>query len=342
MFKNLLLYRIAPEWQATIEEIEEALEPERFVPCGATQPLSAGWVSPRGIAHAPLVEDVGGHWLLKLQVEQRVLPSSVVRRKVDELCERIEQETGRKPGKKVKNELKEQVTQELLPQAFTKQGATRVWIDTKQRLLMVDAGSVSKADELITLLVKCLPSLVVQLLQTAETPAACMAAWLSDGVPPAGFTVDRECELKSEDEMKSVVRYARHPLDIEEVRQHLAAGKRPTKLALTWRDRVSFLLTDTLSIKKIAFLDIVFEGRDKPSKDEAFDADAALATGELSQLLPDLIYGLGGEHDFAAAALQGVSLQLQKDAASPASPASPAVAAAAVASGGSEEPAPWD
>ena len=340
MFKNLLLYRIAPEWQATIEEIEEALEPERFVPCGATQPLSAGWVSPRGIAHAPLVEDIGGHWLLKLQVEQRVLPSSVVRRKVDELCERIEQETGRKPGKKVKNELKEQVTQELLPQAFTKQGATRVWIDTKQRLLMVEAGSVSKADELITLLVKCLPSLVVQLLQTAETPAACMAAWLSDGVPPAGFTVDRECELKSEDEMKSVVRYARHPLDIEEVRQHLAAGKRPTKLALTWRDRVSFLLTDTLSIKKIAFLDIVFEGRDKPSKDEAFDADAALATGELSQLLPELVYGLGGEHDFAAAALQGVSLQLQKDAASPASPASPAEAA--LASGGSEEPAPWD
>jgi len=169
-----------------------------------------------------------------------------------------------------------------------------------------------------------------------------MAAWLMDGVPPASFTVDRECELKSEDEMKSVVRYARHPLDIEEVRQHLTAGKRPTKLALTWRDRVSFLLTDTLSIKKIAFLDIVFEGRDKPSKDEAFDADAALATGELSQLLPDLIYGLGGEHDFAAAALQGVSLQLQKDqaASAPAAPAASASTAATAAA--AEEPAPWD
>ena len=39
---------------------------------------------------------------------------------------------------------------------------------------------------------------------------------------------------------------------------------------------------------------------DKPGKDEAFDADAALFTLEWSQLLPDLIHGLGGEHDFAA------------------------------------------
>lgn len=334
MFKNLLVYRIGPAWQGDLEQMEQALQAERFQPCGATQALSAGWIEPRGVAHAPLIEDVGGHWLLKLQIEQRVLPGAVVRRRVDELAERIEQETGRKPGKKVKNELKEQVTQELLPRAFTKQGGVRVWIHPAQRLLMVDAGSIKRADDVITLLVKCLPDLVVQLLQTAETPAACMAAWLMDGVPPAGFSIDRETELKSEDQMKSVVRYARHALDTEEVRQHLSAGKRPTKLALSWRDRVSFVLSDTLAIKKIAFLDLVFEGRDKPSKDEAFDADAALATLELSQLLPELIEGLGGEHDFAAAALQGVSLQQKAESAAPAPAAAEALA--------TSEAAPWD
>jgi recombination associated protein RdgC len=94
--------------------------------------------------------------------------------------------------------------------------------------------------------------------------------------------------------MKSVVRYARHPLDTDEVRRHVAEGKLPTKLALTWQGRVSFLLTDAMQIKKIAFLDGVFEGV-KPGKDEAFDADAAIATGELRQLIPDLIDALGGE-----------------------------------------------
>ena len=296
-----MVYRIGAGWQATPEQVEDSLDAARFAECGATQALSMGWGEPRGLAHAPLVEVVGEHWLLKLMIEQRVLPGSVVRRRVDELAERIEQETGRKPGKKAKKDLKEQVTQELLPQAFTKQSAIRVWIAPAQGLLMLDAGSAAKADEVVTLLIKSLDGLSLQLLQTAESPAACMAAWLLDGVPPAGFTIDRECELKSGDEMKSVVRYARHALDIDEVRQHLSNGKAPTKLAMSWRDRVSFMLTDTLQIKKISFLDLVFEGRDKPTKDEAFDADAAIATLELSQLLPQLIEGLGGEHDFAAA-----------------------------------------
>ena len=44
--------------------------------------------------------------------------------------------------------------------------------------------------------------------------------------------------------MKSVVRYARHSLDIDEVRAHLTSGKMPTRLALSWNERVAFTLTE--------------------------------------------------------------------------------------------------
>jgi recombination associated protein RdgC len=160
---------------------------------------------------------------------------------------------------------------------------------------MVDASSPARADDVVTQLVKAFDGLSVTLLQTVQSPAAAMSEWLVSGEPPSAFSVDRECELKSADEMKSVVRYSRHALDIEEVRQHIAAGKLPTKLALTWQGRVSFLLTESMQIKKIAFLDGVFEGTGKVGKDEAFDADAAIATGELGRLIPDLIDALGGE-----------------------------------------------
>ena len=301
MFKNLMVYRVGAEWRPTAAEIETSLAKGLFIPCGPTQPQSLGWVAPRGVANSALVEDIGGHWLLKLMIEQRVLPGAVVNRRAEELSAQVEQATGRKPGKKAMKELKEQATQELLPLAFTKTSAVRVWIAPKERLLMIDAGSPKRAEEVVSLLVKALDGLALHLIQTAESPAACMSAWLLDGVPPADFTIDRDCELKSGDEMKSAVRYARHALDIEEIRQHLIAGKQPTRLAMSWRDRVTFVLTDTLQIKKIAFLDLAFEGRDAPSKDEAFDADAALATGELGKLIPALIEGLGGEHDFFAA-----------------------------------------
>lgn len=325
-----MVYRVGPDWQPTVEQIEDSLAKTTFVETGATQQQSMGWAPPRGTLHAPLIEDIGGHWLLKLMIETRVLPSSVVKRRTDEMAERIELETGRKPGKKQTKDLKEQATLELLPMAFTKQSAIRVWIAPAQHLLMIDAGSAGRAEEVVSLLIKELPGLNLHLIQTAEAPAVCMAAWLMDGVPPEGFTIDRECELKSVDEMKSVVRYARHSLDIEEVRQHLTSGKSPTRLAMSWRDRVSFMLTDTLQIKKISFLDVVFEGRDgggSGDKDEAFDADAAIATGELCKLIPELIDGLGGEHDFLAA---GAAL-----AERPATLAQPNPSAAT-------EPAPWD
>ncbi|HEY8710070.1 MAG TPA: recombination-associated protein RdgC [Burkholderiaceae bacterium] len=302
MFKNLIVYRIGPTWSANRAALEAGLAKASFVACGATQAVSAGWTAPRSVAHAPLVEVVGGQWLLQLTIEQRVLPSAVVKRRTDERVAQIERSTGRKPGKKQTKEIKEEAVLELLPQAFTKQAAVKVWLSPAQRLLMVDASSPARADEVVTHLVKALDGIVLTPLHTAQSPAAAMSQWLTLGEPPAAFSIDRECELKSADEMKSVVRYARHPLDTDEVRQHIAAGKVPNKLALTWRGRVSLLLTDAMQIKKIAFLDGVFEGGGKPKADEAFDADASIATGELGRLIPDLIDALGGEHEFGALA----------------------------------------
>jgi recombination associated protein RdgC len=124
-----------------------------------------------------------------------------------------------------------------------------------------------------------------------------MAHWLKEQEPPVSatyqFSIDRECELKSASEEKAVVRYGRHPLDIEEVQAHIDAGKLPTRLAMTWDDRVSFLLTEGLQVKKLAFLDTVFEG--PKADDGSFDTDVTIATGELVKLIPDLIEALDGE-----------------------------------------------
>ncbi len=295
MFKNLTVYRVGPEWSTTLEQIEDGLAAARFAECGATQVQSAGWVAPRGSGHAPLVESVGGQWLMSLMIERKALPSAVVKRRTDELVQQAEHSSGRKPGKKETMELKEQATLELLPMAFTKRATLKVWIDERARLLMVDASSTTRAGEVVTQLIKSLPGLTLTMLQTTESAPVAMSQWLLSGEPPAAFTVDRECELKSADEMKSVVRYARHPLDIDEVRQHIASGKQPTRLALTWQARVSFVLSETGQIKKIDFLDVVFENHRADSRDDSFDADAAIATGELVKLIPDLIDALGGE-----------------------------------------------
>ena len=305
MFKNVMAYRIGPNWNATVPEIESALAGNRFVECTPGQDKSVGWTEPRGVAHGPLTESVGGQIIAKLLIETKAVPSSVVKRKAELQAQEIEAKTGRKPGKKETREMREDILHSLLPQAFAKQGAVMVWINPKDRLLAIDAASTGKADEVITQLVRALPGLDLNLLQTATSPQTGMAAWLLATNPddlPRALSVEKECVLKSGAEDQPMVKYTRHILSTEEVRKHVREGKLPTQLALSWEGKASFVLTENLQLKKVTFLDgtepdaISTDGVDK------FDADVVLSTGLLSPLIQDVIDALGGENVFAEAA----------------------------------------
>ena len=293
MFKNLTLYRISEEWQPEFHKFEDQLSNLQFVSCEATQERSIGWVPPRGEKHGAFAESIGGHWVMRALTETKILPASVLKQAVVDRVAALETKEGRKAGKKEKQELKDECKLDLLPQAFVKQSGVWVWIDLSAGILALDTTSQAKADEVITMLVETFPGFAVSFLDTQSSPQGSMSAWLHSFDAPDGFSLGQECELKSSDESKAVVRYGRHPLDIEEVRQHIDQGKLPTKLSLTWDDRVSFVLTDSLQLKKVALLDVVLEGQNQDV--DGFDADVAIATGELSQLIPTLISALGGE-----------------------------------------------
>lgn len=325
MFKNALIFRIVHWEQLPLPEIEERLAGLRFAECGATQAESAGWIEPRGERHGALAESIGGQLMLRLCTETKAVPGSVVKRRLDEQLDKIEAETGRRPKGKHAKELKEAIQHELLPRAFPKRASTWVWLDTEAGIVVVDAASLKKADKATSLLVELLGGkLQLALLQTEQSPASAMAEWLSTHEAPAGFTLDRECELKQPDSEKATVRYARHMLDIAEVAEHVKQGKLPTQLAMTWNDRVSFVLTETMALKKLKLLDVVLEAHERSRDDAGFDTDVALVTGELRQLVPDLVQALGGE--------------LQHDKP-PVTAAAPAPAAAAPSE--SELAAPW-
>ena len=298
MFKNALVFQIDQWEQPTLAQFEERLDAARFVPCGATQPESAGWVPPRGDKHAVLAENVGGQIILKLCTETRAVPGSVVKTELEVQLDKIEQDTGRRLKGKKAREIKEEIIHTLLPRAFPKRGHTLVWLDVKAGLVLMDTGSMKKADGVLSRLSELLGGGLKMIpLQTSLSPATAMSTWLSEKEAPAGFTLDRDCELKQPDSEKATVRYARHTLDIAEVGEHIKQGKLPTQLGLTWASRVSFVLTEALALKKVKLLDVVLEGS-KASTDKAedggFDADVAIFTGELRQLIPDLIAALGG------------------------------------------------
>ena len=297
-FKNLQIYRLPAPWAIDLAKLDEQLARGGFAKCASHEPMSRGWVAPR--KDSALIYANNRQWLLSLATEQRLLPSSVVNDEVRERAEVLTETQGYAPGRKQLRELKERVTEELMPRAFTRKRSTFVWIDPQNGWFIVDAGSQGKAEEVVEHLRFCLDELPLKLLHTQVSPQSAMADWLAGGEAPGGFTIDRDCELKAVGEEKSAVRYVRHPLNDEvsaEIKAHLAAGKLPTKLALTWDERISFVLTEKLEIKRLAFLDLLKEEAEKSAEhaDEQFDADFALMTGELTRFLPALIEALGGE-----------------------------------------------
>lgn len=299
-FRNLIVYRLPTPWNITLEQLEEQLKRVPFERCSGTEQQRSGWVSPNG-KEGPLAHSVSRQWLLALCTEQRLLPSSVINDEVKERAEALETQQGYAPGRKQLRELRDRVAEELLPRAFTRRRSTYVWIDPINGWLAVDASALSKAEEIIEVLRMSLDDFPLKLVHTKISPCSAMADWLAGGEAPAEFTIDRDCELKAPGDEKATVRYVRHSLDgdgvDDEIKAHLTRGKIPTHLALTWNDRLSFVLTERFEIKRLAFLDLIKEEAEKAAEhaDEQFDADFTLMTGELSRFLPALVETLGGE-----------------------------------------------
>jgi len=293
-FRNLRLYRLSPSWDMDATRLNALLAAHPLARCGSQDMVSRGWVFPR--YEGEFVHAANRCWLLALGVEQKLLPAAVVREATNERAAKIEAEQGRKVGRKEMRDLREHVTQELLPRAFTRRRTSWGWIDPVSGWLVLDAGSDSKAEEFVEALLKCVPGMPLRPLSTLLSPGAAMTGWLADGEPPDGFGIDDELELRPPTPANAAIRYVHLGLEGAEIRAHIAAGKTATRLGMTWRERVSFVLTDKLQLKRLGFLDIVREqAADAHNADEQFDIDFTLMSGEVARLLGDLVPALGGE-----------------------------------------------
>lgn len=293
-FKNLQLYSLPKNWDMAASHLANQLSQQKFAPCLDGNIQSLGWVAPR--KNGDLVHVIGKQMLLEFRVAKKLLPASIVNQVTKVKTEHIEEQQGFVPGRKQMRDIKEQVTDELLPRAFTLERSTLVWIDPVSGWLVVDTVSPSKADEVLKLLLKSVDKLPVESLHVVKSPVTSMTGWLVANEAPAGFTIDQDTELRATGEGNASVRYVRHTLEVDDVRRHIAGGKQCMHLALTWNDRISFVLTDGLAIKRVQPLDVMKQVDATCSNDdERFDSDFTLMAGELGKMLTDLVAALGGQ-----------------------------------------------
>ena len=230
-FKQVSFYPISKVKLPDFEYLTNKLAQSEFSPCQGLDWFSEGFSSP--VHFSPeLVFPADFTWRVALKKEEKVLPAGVIRDILDEKVLEIQNNDGRNVGRKEKQELKDQITDDLLPRAFTKSTRTEAVFDTKRGFLLINNATTAKAENLLTKLREALGGLEATLPNTKQSLSSLMTNWLLQGHCEGGFELDSDCELKGVGDVVPVVKVSKQDLTANEVVQHVKNGKTVTQLGL--------------------------------------------------------------------------------------------------------------
>ncbi len=301
-FKNLQLYCFSQPFALSAEALEERLAGFAYVPCRKLEPFCRGWVPPLGRSGIQLVHAQGSHSMVSLQKEEKIVPAAVVRDLLEDRIAEVQAGESRKVGRREREQMREALMVELLPMALSRRSRTFALIAPESGWLIVDSASRKGADELTASLRDALGTFPVVAPSVRHSVSATLSNWLVHG-PPAGVNIEDECELRDQSDESGTIRCRGQNLESSEIRAHLDGGMEVSKLGVYWKENVSFVLDDTLAVKRLRFLDgVQQQANDAETESDAdrFDVDMAIMAPTLTSLLTELVEWFGGTEQSAA------------------------------------------
>ncbi|HFC29678.1 MAG TPA: recombination-associated protein RdgC, partial [Oceanospirillales bacterium] len=258
-FKNARIFRLPEDLKLDSEKFSEQLIEDKLKPCGPQDLASQGWLSPFNMLREVFCWQSGQAQLIELGIEEKILPPSVVKTKLDEKVSTIKSETGNKPGRKQQTDMKQELLFELLPQAFTKLKRMGAYIDNDLNLLVVDSATQNAAENLVSQLRQTLGSFKAEAFGESSDMAMIMTKWITDGQATGGFEFGSSLVLQTFDEAKSVIRAKNVNFLTDEMQRHIENGYLVTEIGLVFNDRIELKLTHDFAVKGIKFTDIVLD-----------------------------------------------------------------------------------
>lgn len=287
-FPGLLPTPVADE----LGDLQARLAEAHLKPVGPQELASQGFISPYGRGDESLVRELGAMRWVSVGQQERILPAAVVNDLLERKLNEIEEREGRMPSGRSRKRLRDDLVQELIPQAFVKPSRTDAYLDLDRGLIAVDTSSRRAGDQVISQLRRALGSFPAVPLNAEVAPRSVLTGWLAGEALPDGFSLGDECELRDAADGGAVVRIQNSGLQDEEVAAHLAAGLQCTRLALRYHDRLAFVFGEDLVVRKLRFLDGVVDQLENSEQDDSraeLDARFALMSGELGLLFDALV-----------------------------------------------------
>ena len=295
-FRNARPYKLPGRLGIDASELSQRLSRRPFQPCRPSQAVSSGWVAALSDDATDFVHKSGDYWLIRLQREERLLPASVIRSEVNSRIQEIQTGQGRRVQRKERLDIVDEVTQDLMPRAFTKSQYLEALINDREGWVWVNTASAGRAEDLLSLLREGLGNLPVAIPDTQKSPVIVMSQWLLNGGLPDGMSLGGDVDLEDPQEEGGVVRVRGMYLESDEIRRHIESGKQVVRLALSWQDQIDFVVDRDLSLRRIRFSDELKGVNEELHEDVLArrDADCLLMGETLSTLQSAITKTFGG------------------------------------------------
>ena len=292
-YKNAIIYLLPDGWQFEAG-FAEKLEQAAFTPCMGLDWFSEGFAPPTPFSY-DFVFTAQNSNRVCLKHEEKVLPSATVRDLVHEKVAEIQEAEARNVGRKEKQQLKEKITDDLLPRALTKSRRTEAIFDTKRGYLLVNEASDKRAEQMLIKLREALGGLKVAMPHTLESPASLMTEWLLQGHAGGDFELGYNVLLQGVGDVVPKVKISKKDLTTAEVIKHAKNGMQVVELELEWREQISFTLPQDFTLKRIQYLDVLQEIAKVHGDDAAslMFASQIITVEALGEMINELVNLLG-------------------------------------------------
>jgi len=290
-FKQAQLLEFNQSINLSETSLLEKLEPFNFKACLPTMPSSMGFVSPVDADDEtkPLVKSIPGYFMLCLQIEEKLLPATVIRHELEKKIKKIEKLEDRKVRQKEKLNLKDELTVTLLPRAFSKYSKVYAFIDVANRTLVLDTTTPNKIKQFVSFLKKAIGDELF--ITNNHKLSGTMSLWIKDQDYPEMFSIEKSCVLQDPNQQTRVIRCNQQDLFVTSIKSLIKDGCLVKQLALNWQDRVEFILAEDGSLKSIKFEDEIksqAKEMEPETKEQLFNADFFIMTQTFEQLFADL------------------------------------------------------
>lgn len=251
LIRNAIVF--SAELPTSVGAIDQHLSEASFVEPTPSQPASSGFVSMPEWEGAFAIPFHGG-LAFAFRTDTKVIPSSAVKAEIETRVKWIEDHEARKPGRKERRGIKDDVMHNLCLKALARTQITICYYDQARKFLFIPTTSVSTSDRIVTALIRAIGSVKTSTIHVDNVRrglTTCLKAWLDGDDEVFGeFEVGGEVTLISFDKRKLTVKSDRIDSNSDGLKEAIARRMDVTQISLM-HGACSFKLTDSFRLKGI-------------------------------------------------------------------------------------------